>query len=94
MSTAANVRIVFLGGLDFAPNRDGLTWFLGTFRDEVLAAVADFRLLVVGRGDVGALRRAIDQSPEDTPLRRMQPPDACHLGRARVQASNLRMRYS
>lgn len=41
---------VFLGGLDFAPNRDGLTWFLGTFRDEVLAAIPDFRLLVVGRG--------------------------------------------
>lgn len=41
---------VFLGGLDFAPNRDGLTWFLGTFRDEVLAALPDFRLLVVGRG--------------------------------------------
>lgn len=41
---------VFLGGLDFAPNRDGLTWFLGTFREQVLAAVPDFRLLVVGRG--------------------------------------------
>jgi glycosyltransferase involved in cell wall biosynthesis len=41
---------VFLGGLDFAPNRDGLTWFLATFRDEVLAAIPDFRLLVVGRG--------------------------------------------
>ncbi len=41
---------VFLGGLDFAPNRDGLTWFLATFRDEVLAALPDFRLLVVGRG--------------------------------------------
>lgn len=41
---------VFLGGLDFAPNRDGLTWFLGTFREAVLAAVPDFRLLVVGRG--------------------------------------------
>lgn len=41
---------VFLGGLDFAPNRDGLTWFLGAFRDEVLAAIPDFRLLVVGRG--------------------------------------------
>ncbi len=41
---------VFLGGLDFAPNRDGLTWFLSTFRDEVLAAIPDFRLLVVGRG--------------------------------------------
>jgi glycosyltransferase involved in cell wall biosynthesis len=41
---------VFLGGLDFAPNRDGLTWFLGTFRDQVLAAIPDFRLLVVGRG--------------------------------------------
>src|SRR6478609_4098536 len=38
---------VFLGGLDFAPNRDALTWFLANFREEVLAAIPDFRLLVV-----------------------------------------------
>lgn len=41
---------VFLGGLDFPPNRDGLTWFLAHAREAVLAAVPDFRLLVVGRG--------------------------------------------
>ena len=41
---------VFLGGLDFPPNRDGLTWFLDHAREEVLAAVPNFRLLVVGRG--------------------------------------------
>ncbi len=41
---------VFLGGLDFAPNRDGLTWFLATFREQVLTAIPDFRLLIVGRG--------------------------------------------
>ncbi|GAA1850656.1 glycosyltransferase [Microlunatus capsulatus] len=41
---------VFLGGLDFPPNRDGLRWFLGTCRESVLAQVPDFRLLVVGRG--------------------------------------------
>ena len=41
---------VFLGGLNFPPNLDGLTWFLTHARDEVLAAVPDFRLLVVGRG--------------------------------------------
>ena len=41
---------VFLGGLDFPPNRDGLTWFLRNCRQEVLAAVPDFRLLLVGRG--------------------------------------------
>jgi glycosyltransferase involved in cell wall biosynthesis len=41
---------VFLGGLDFPPNRDGLTWFLRTCRDQVLDAVPDFGLLLVGRG--------------------------------------------
>lgn len=41
---------VFLGGLDFPPNADGLTWFLGHCRQEVLEAVPDFTLLVVGRG--------------------------------------------
>jgi len=46
---------VFLGGLDFPPNRDGLTWFLGQAREAVLAAVPDFRLLVVGRGSEHAL---------------------------------------
>jgi glycosyltransferase involved in cell wall biosynthesis len=40
---------VFLGGLDFPPNRDGLTWFLRECREPVLAAVPDFRLLVIGR---------------------------------------------
>ncbi|GAA1428241.1 hypothetical protein GCM10009616_07380 [Microlunatus lacustris] len=46
---------VFLGGLDFPPNRDGLAWFLGHAKDEVLAAVPDFRLLVVGRGSDTAM---------------------------------------
>ena len=41
---------MFLGGLDFPPNRDGLTWFLRECREPVLAAVPDFRLLLVGRG--------------------------------------------
>ncbi|MCJ8505909.1 glycosyltransferase family 4 protein [Kocuria flava] len=41
---------VFLGGLDFPPNRDGLVWFLENCRDEVLTALPDFTLLVVGRG--------------------------------------------
>lgn len=41
---------VFLGGLDFPPNRDGLAWFLEHCREPVLAALPDFQLLVVGRG--------------------------------------------
>ncbi|THE19448.1 glycosyltransferase [Kocuria rosea] len=40
---------VFLGGLDFAPNRHGLAWFLANCRETVLTALPDFRLLVVGR---------------------------------------------
>lgn len=46
---------VFLGGLDFPPNRDGLAWFLAQAKDDVLAAVPDFRLLVVGRGSDTAM---------------------------------------
>ena len=49
---------VFLGGLDFAPNRDGLTWFLANFREEVLAAIPDFRLLIVGRDSARPLPEA------------------------------------
>lgn len=41
---------VFLGSLEFQPNRDALLWFLTTCRDEVLARVPDFRLVLVGRG--------------------------------------------
>lgn len=43
-------RFVFLGGLDFAPNRDGLSWFLTHCRDAVLDALPDFTLELVGRG--------------------------------------------
>jgi hypothetical protein len=43
-------EFVFLGGLDFPPNADGLSWFLRECREAVLGAVPDFRLLVVGRG--------------------------------------------
>lgn len=46
---------VFLGGLDFPPNRDGLTWFLANAREAVLAALPEFRLLVVGRGSDTAM---------------------------------------
>ena len=43
-------EFVFLGGLDFPPNADGLSWFLRECREPVLDAVPDFRLLLVGRG--------------------------------------------
>lgn len=46
----AGPDFVFLGGLDFPPNADGLGWFLRECREEVLAAVPDFSLLLVGRG--------------------------------------------
>lgn len=43
-------RFAFLGGLDYAPNADGLAWFLASCRDQVLAALPDFELLVIGKG--------------------------------------------
>ncbi|SHN44206.1 glycosyltransferase [Cryptosporangium aurantiacum] len=43
-------RFAFLGGLDYAPNTDGLTWFLTHCREQVLAALPNFELLVIGKG--------------------------------------------
>ncbi|MFI5959070.1 glycosyltransferase [Cryptosporangium sp. NPDC051539] len=43
-------RFAFLGGLDYAPNADGLAWFLGNCREQVLAALPEFELLVIGKG--------------------------------------------
>jgi glycosyltransferase involved in cell wall biosynthesis len=51
---------VFLGGLDFPPNRDGLSWFLSSCREAVLGALPDFELLIVGRGSEQPLPEAAD----------------------------------
>jgi glycosyltransferase involved in cell wall biosynthesis len=40
----------FLGGFDYAPNVDGLEWFLSACRDDVLAALPDVEINVVGSG--------------------------------------------
>jgi hypothetical protein len=40
----------FLGGFDYAPNIDGLDWFLTHCRHEVLAAVPDVQINVIGFG--------------------------------------------
>lgn len=59
---------VFLGGIDFPPNRDGLSWFLMNCREEVLAAIPDFKLLVVGRGSENLLPEADDWGQHVRPL--------------------------
>ncbi|GAA3580042.1 hypothetical protein GCM10022197_42150 [Microlunatus spumicola] len=59
---------VFLGSLEFQPNRDALRWFLGTCREAVLAAVPDFRLALVGRGSVDALPEAAAWGDRVRPL--------------------------
>jgi hypothetical protein len=47
-------QFAFLGSLQYAPNADGLIWFLANCREQVLNALPDFQLLVIGRGtDVG-----------------------------------------
>ena len=51
-------RFVFLGGLDFPPNRDGLRWFLNNCRSAVLEALPEFSLLLVGRGTDAPLPEA------------------------------------
>jgi glycosyltransferase involved in cell wall biosynthesis len=43
-------RFTFLGGFDYAPNIHGLDWFLTHCREEVLAALPDIEIDVVGAG--------------------------------------------
>lgn len=40
----------FVGGFDYAPNLDGVSWFLEVCKDAVLAALPDVRIQVVGAG--------------------------------------------
>ena len=43
-------EFTFVGGFDYAPNRDGLDWFLSTCRTAVQAALPDVVINVVGAG--------------------------------------------
>ncbi|HKP56845.1 MAG TPA: glycosyltransferase family 4 protein [Polyangiales bacterium] len=40
----------FVGGFDYAPNRDGITWFLEVCREAVLARLPDVVIQVIGNG--------------------------------------------
>ncbi|HET6340392.1 MAG TPA: glycosyltransferase family 4 protein [Polyangiales bacterium] len=48
----------FLGGFDYAPNLDGISWFLEVCKDAVLAALPDVRIQVVGAGTERGLPQA------------------------------------
>jgi hypothetical protein len=48
----------FLGGFDYAPNLDGMSWFLEVCRDVVLAALPDVQIQVVGAGTERGLPQA------------------------------------
>jgi glycosyltransferase involved in cell wall biosynthesis len=48
----------FLGGFDYAPNRDGMSWFLEVCREAVLAAIPDVVIQVVGKGTERGLPQA------------------------------------
>jgi glycosyltransferase involved in cell wall biosynthesis len=48
---AAALRLVFLGKLDWAPNRDGIAWFLDHVWSALLKARPDARLTIVGMGE-------------------------------------------
>jgi len=54
--------------MNFPPNRDGLTWFLRTCRDQVLDAIPDFRLLLVGRGSDKPIAEAAGWADHVQPL--------------------------
>jgi glycosyltransferase involved in cell wall biosynthesis len=48
----------FLGGFDYAPNLDGMSWFFEVCREAVLAALPDVRIQVVGAGTERGLPQA------------------------------------
>jgi glycosyltransferase involved in cell wall biosynthesis len=49
-------RLVFAAYFGSETNTDGLRWYLNQVHSQVLAAVPDYKLMVVGRGDLGWLR--------------------------------------
>lgn len=54
-SSADGIRLLFVGRLDWAPNRDGLEWFLREVWSKVLTLRSDLHLTVAGTGDGGWL---------------------------------------
>jgi glycosyltransferase involved in cell wall biosynthesis len=48
----------FVGGFDYAPNRDGITWFLEVCREAVLAKLPDVVIQVIGNGTEAGLPEA------------------------------------
>jgi glycosyltransferase involved in cell wall biosynthesis len=48
----------FLGGFDYAPNVDGMSWFFEVCRQAVLAALPDVKIQVVGAGTERGLPQA------------------------------------
>lgn len=51
-----NIDLLFLGRLDWPPNRDGLKWFLDKIWPEVIKKRSDIKLNIVGSGDAGWLK--------------------------------------
>ena len=64
-------QIVFLGRLDWPPNREGLAWFLDRVWPKVYALRKDLRLAVAGSGDASDLRQKLS-SPGCTFLGRVE----------------------
>lgn len=54
---------VFLGYFEHRPNRDALAWYLGEIHPRARARVADYRVYVVGRGDLARERAAHAADP-------------------------------
>ena len=73
---------VFLGGLDFPPNRDGLTWSLRECREPVLEALPGFRLLVAGPATHDLPREADAWHGRVRPLGWVEDLDGLLLGAA------------
>lgn len=57
-------EFTFLGGFDYAPNVDGIDWFLRTCREAVQAAVPGVTINIVGTGTEQGLRSATEWGPQ------------------------------
>ncbi len=48
---SARPSALFVGKLDYRPNVDGLRWFVDSALPQILKAIPDFELVIVGSGD-------------------------------------------
>lgn len=79
---AAPPRIGFIGFFDYAPNREGIQWFVDQCWPQIKSSVPDARLRLIGKGSEGV--RAVDGSNIDALGWLMDPSDEIRTWSAMV----------